>query len=41
MYLKFGKNAEDRVRSQNEYMDDLSVNFLLFKEKVMVKSFFT
>jgi hypothetical protein len=32
--------AEDRVRSQNECMGDLSVNVSLLKAKIMLKSHF-
>jgi hypothetical protein len=30
-YLKFEKNADDKVRSQNECMGDLSMIFLLVR----------
>ncbi len=32
------KNVEERVGGQNEYIHDLGVKFLLFKDKIMFKS---
>ncbi len=32
------KNAEDMVRSQNKWISDLNVKFLLLKDKIIFKS---